>query len=38
MKRGLAYREISKRLMAELGVKLSRSGIQKILKGSRKTA
>lgn len=35
---GLAYREISKRLMAELGVKLSHSGIQKLLKGTRKTA
>lgn len=35
---GMAYREISKRLMAELGVKLSHSGIQKILKGTRKTA
>ena len=34
---GLAYREISKRLLAELGVKLSHSGIQKILKGVRKT-
>jgi putative DNA-invertase from lambdoid prophage Rac len=34
---GLSYREISKRLMSELGVKLSHSGIQKILKGTRKT-
>lgn len=35
---GLSYREISKRLLNELGVKLSHSGIQKILKGARKTA
>jgi putative DNA-invertase from lambdoid prophage Rac len=34
---GHSYREISKRLMSELGVKLSHSGIQKILKGDRKT-
>jgi putative DNA-invertase from lambdoid prophage Rac len=34
---GLSYREISKRLLNELGVKLSHSGIQKILKGARKT-
>ncbi len=34
---GHSYREISKRLMTELGVKLSHSGIQKILKGIRKT-
>jgi DNA invertase Pin-like site-specific DNA recombinase len=34
---GHSYREISKRLMSELGVKLSHSGIQKILKGERKT-
>ncbi|MCC6221502.1 MAG: hypothetical protein IT291_09715 [Deltaproteobacteria bacterium] len=35
---GMPYREISKRVMTELGVKLSHSEIRKILEGTRKTA
>jgi DNA invertase Pin-like site-specific DNA recombinase len=35
---GRSYREISKEMMNELGVRLSHSGIQRILKGIRKTS